>query len=80
MLDYSYQGVKRLFVFAYNNVENNANKVDINFSKNYLLPRVNIEITKTEICGRNFYDQSINDLIKQYDEVKKYQQDKVMII
>ena len=60
--------------------ENNANKVDINFFKNYLLPRVNIEITKTEICGRNFYDQSINDLIKQYDEVKKYQQDKVMII
>ena len=80
MLDYSYQGVKRLFVFAYNNVENNANKVDINFFKNYLLPRVNIEITKTEICGRNFYDQSINDLIKQYDEVKKYQQDKMMII
>ena len=80
MLDYSCQGVKRLFVFAYNNVENNANKVDINFFKNYLLPRVNIEITKTEICGRNFYDQSINDLIKQYDEVKKYQQDKVMII
>ena len=23
------------------------------------------------IVGRNFYDQSINDLIKQYDEVKK---------
>ena len=78
MLDYSYQGVKRLFVFAYNNVENNANKVDINFFN--LLPRVNIEITKTEICGRNFYDQSINDLIKKYDEVKKYQHDKVMII
>ena len=30
-----------------------------------------------EIDGRNFYDQSINDLIKQYDEI--YQQDKVMI-
>ena len=23
------------------------------------------------IDGRNFYDQSINDLIKQYDEVRK---------
>ena len=23
------------------------------------------------IVGKNFYDQSINDLIKQYDEVKK---------
>ena len=24
-----------------------------------------------EIDGRNFYDQSINDLIKQYDKVRK---------
>ena len=24
-----------------------------------------------EIDGRNFYDQSINDLIKQYDEIRK---------
>ena len=27
-----------------------------------------------------FYDQPINDLIKQYDEVRKDQQNKVMII
>ena len=33
-----------------------------------------------EIDGRNFYDQPINDLITQYDEVRKYQQDNVMII
>ena len=33
-----------------------------------------------EIDGRNFYHQPINDLITQYDEVRKYQQDKVMII
>ena len=25
----------------------------------------------TEIDGRNFYDQPINDLIKQYEEVRK---------
>ena len=24
-----------------------------------------------EIDGRNFYDQSINNLIKQYDEIRK---------
>ena len=24
-----------------------------------------------ETHGRNFYDQSINDLIKQYDEIRK---------
>ena len=29
LLDSSYQGIKRLFVLAYNNVDNNANKVDI---------------------------------------------------
>ena len=26
-----------------------------------------------------FFDQPINDSIKQYDEIEKYQQDKVMI-
>ena len=32
-----------------------------------------LEIKKynTNIDGRNFYDQSINDLINQYDEVRK---------
>ena len=29
---------------------------------------------------RNFYDQPIDYLIKQYDEVRKYQQDMVMIM
>ena len=32
-----------------------------------------------EIDGRNFYDQSINDLIKQSDEIRKYLQERVMI-
>ena len=27
--------------------------------------------TNIEIDGRNFYDQSINDSIKQYDEIRK---------
>ena len=30
-----------------------------------------IENYNIEIDGRNFYDQPINDLIKQYDEVRK---------
>ena len=32
-----------------------------------------LEIKKynTNIDGRNFYDQAINDLINQYDEVRK---------
>ena len=71
MLDSSCQGVKRLFVLAYNNTEGN-NQVSIDSFRKYFLPRVKIENYNIEIDGRNFYDQPINDLIKQYDEVKKY--------
>ena len=63
MLDSSYQRVKRLFVLAYNNVGNNANKIDIHSFKKYFLPRVNIENYNIEINRRNCYDQPINDLI-----------------
>ena len=37
----------------------------------YFLPRLKIENYNTEIDGRNFYDQPINDSIKQYDEIRK---------
>ena len=70
MLDSSYQGVKRLFVFAYDNTTGN-NQVSVDSFKKYFLPRVKIENYNIEIDGRNFYDQPINDLIKQYDEVRK---------
>ena len=39
--------------------------------KKYFLPRVQIENYNIEIDGRHFYDQPINDLIKQYDEIRK---------
>ena len=39
--------------------------------KKYFLPRIKINNYNIEIDGRNFYDQPINDLIKQYDEVRK---------
>ena len=59
-----------MFVLAYKNVENNANKIYINDFKKYFLQRVKIENYNIEINRRNCYDQLINDLIKQYDEVK----------
>ena len=68
-----------MFVLAYNNKEGD-NKVSIDYFKKYSLQRVNIENYNIEIDGKNFYDQPINDSIKQYDEIEKYQQDKVMII
>ena len=70
LLDSSYQGVKRLFVLAYDNTAGN-NQVSVDSFKKYFLPRVKIENYNIEIDGRNFYDQPINDLIKQYDEVRK---------
>ena len=70
MLDSSYQGVKRLFVLAYDNTTGN-NQVSVDSFKKYFLPRVKIENYNIEIDGRNFYDQPINDSIKQYDEIKK---------
>ena len=70
MLDSSYQGVKRLFVLAYDNTAGN-NQVSVDSFKKYFLPRVKIENYNIETDGRNFYDQPINDSIKQYDEVRK---------
>ena len=45
--------------------------VSVDSFKKYVLPRVKIENYNMEIDGRNFYDQPINDSIKQYDEIKK---------
>ena len=70
LLDSSYQGVKRLFVLAYDNTAGD-NQVSIDSFKKYFLPRVKIENYNIEIDGRNFYDQPINDSIKQYDEIRK---------
>ena len=37
----------------------------------YFLPRLKIDNYNIEIDGRNFYDQAINDSIKQYNEIRK---------
>ena len=69
-LDSNYQGFKRLFVFTYDNTAGD-DQVSVNSFKKYFILRVKFENYNIEIDGRNFYDQSINDLIKQYDEVRK---------
>ena len=58
-------------VLAYNNTDGDANPVDADSFKKYSLPRVKSQNNNIEIDGRNFYDQSINESIKQYDEVRK---------
>ena len=67
-LDASIQGVKKLFVYAYGRENDDATE---NSHRKYFLPRMKIKKYNIEIDGRCFYDQSINDLIKQYDEVRK---------
>ena len=57
-----------MFVLAYANGDNVTNE---NSYKKYFLPRLKTKNYDIEIDGRNFYDQSINDSIKQYDEISK---------
>ena len=72
-LDASFQGVRRLFVLAFNNtavtvpnnpISNTKNRVLTNSHTKFFLPRVNITNYNVLINGRNFYDQPINDFLK----------------
>ena len=49
----------------------NDDKVSIDSYKKFFLPRAKNENYNVQIDGRNFYDQPINDLIKQYNEIRK---------
>ena len=62
-----------MFVLAH---EGGNNKVTGNCYRRYFLSRVEIKNYNIEVDGRNFYGQPINnqetnDLIKQYDELRK---------
>ena len=68
-----------MFVLVFNNttanvpnnpIDNTNNRVERNSRTKSSLPRVNITNYNVLINGRNFYDQSINDLIKHHDEIK----------
>ena len=60
-LDASFQGVKRLLVFAFDNTNNGANKVERNGHRKYFLPGVSITNYNVLIDDRNFCNQPIND-------------------
>ena len=57
-------------MFALANVHGD-NVTNENSYRKYFLPRHEAKNYNIEIDGRNFYDQSINDLIKQYDALRK---------
>ena len=67
LIDPSWQVINRLFVLAYLNDVT----ATVNLHRKYFLPRAKIENYNIEIDGRNFFDQLINELIKQYDEIRK---------
>ena len=46
-------------------------KVENISRRKYFLPRVNTTNYNVVIDVRNFYDQPVNDLIKQYGEIRK---------
>ena len=61
-----------MFIIAYAIAAGAAdNQAGIKNNKKYLIQRVEIKNYNVLIDGRDFYDQPINDLQKQYDEVKK---------
>ena len=70
-LNVSFQVVRRLFVLIFDNTGGGVKKVEKNKHKKYFLPRENITNYNVLIDGKNFYDQAINDMIKQYDEIRK---------
>ena len=67
LLSALFQEVKRLFVLAY---AISTNAAGIKGNKKYFLPKEEIKNYNVLIDGRNFYDQPINDFMKQYDEVR----------
>ena len=56
-----------MFVLAYLNDATSTG----NSHRKYFLPTIEIKNYNIKISGRNFYDQPVNDLIKQYDEFRK---------
>ena len=79
-LDASFQRVRGLFVLAFTNTTVNVPNNPINNTNNSVLrkshtkcflPRVNITNYNVLIDGTNFYDKPINDLIKQYEKIRK---------
>ena len=63
--------LSKVFVLAYFIAVGGNDEAGIKSNRKYFLSRGEIKNYKVLIDERNFYDQAINDSIKQYDEIKK---------
>ena len=71
LLNASFQGVKTLFVFAHAIAASGNDEAGIKGNKKYFFSRGETKNYNVLMDGRIFYDQPINYLMKQYDEVTK---------
>ena len=72
ILSVSFHCVKILFVLAcFIAADDSNNEVGVKGNRMYSLPRGQSKNFNVLIYGRNFYDQPIDELIKQYDKVRK---------
>ena len=68
-----------MLVLVYDNTEGD-NKVSIDSSKKYFLPRVKTENYNIEIDGKTFMISQLMTQLSNMMKSEKYQQDNVMII
>ena len=71
LLNASFQGIKRLFVLACFIANGRRDEAVTKDNKKYFLPRGEIKNYNVLIDARNFYDQPIDDKIKQYHKIRK---------
>ena len=72
LLNAFFEGVKNIFILGYVVAAASANhEACFKDNRKHFLPKEKINNYNVLIDGRNFYDQPINDLIKQYDEARK---------
>ena len=61
----------QIFILAFGNTVDSANKVERNSYRKYFLPRVNVTKYNVLTNGWNSYDQPNNEQIKTYDDIRK---------
>ena len=65
LIEPSFQGVNRLFVLAF---EDDSQRIS---KRRYYIPNVEIKNYNVMIDGKNFFNQTINSMIKTYENIRK---------